>query len=47
MGDPKVLTHEEASRPGERERDSDEDVGEALSQNASDCLDLNEKKGGV
>ncbi len=31
----------------ERERDSDEDVGEALSQNASDCFDLNENKGEV
>ena len=42
-----ALLYEQALRPGEGERDSYEDAGEALSQNASDRLDLNEEKGGV
>ena len=42
-----ALLYEQASRPTERERNPYEDAGKALSQNASDCLDGNEEKGGL
>ena len=42
-----AILYGEASRPGQRERDSDEDEGEALGQDAFDRLDADEEKGSL
>ena len=41
------LLREQDSGARERERDSDQDAGEAGGETAGDCLDLDEEKGGI